>query len=118
MESVTQHPVDADREPQFLLDWESAQELEKTRYARIASVVLHVALVIALLSLPKSVTEPVTQAIARQITPLMAPFKDLTQTAPNRGKVSKEFDVAPEAPRPQVHIPSAPPPGRKLVLPL
>jgi TonB family protein len=118
MESVTQHPVDVDPEPHFLTDWESAQDLDKTRFARIASIVLHVALIITLLSLPKSVTEPVTKAIARQLTPLIAPLTELTQTAPNVGKVNKEFSVESEAPRPRVHIPAAPPPGRKLALPV
>src|ERR1051325_6017438 len=113
MKSVTQHRVDVDPEPHFLTDWESAQDLQKTRFARIASIVLHVALIVTLLSLPKSVTEPVTRAIARQITPLIAPFTEVTQTAPNRGKVNKEFSVESQTPRPQVHIPSAPPPGKR-----
>jgi TonB family protein len=117
METVTPHTADADPEPHFLTDWESAQDLNKTRNARIISVLLHVALIVTLLSLPKSVTAPVTNAIARQITPLIAPFAELTQTAPNRGKVNKEFNVESVAPRPRVHIPSLPPPGRKLALP-
>ena len=118
MESVTQHPVDVEPEPHFLTDWESAQDLQKTRFAGITSIVLHVGLIVTLLSLPKSVTEPVTKAISRQITPLIAPLTELTQTAPNIGKVNKEFSVESQPPRPRVHIPSVPPPGRKMALPV
>jgi TonB family protein len=126
METVTSHPVAMEPELHFLTDWESLQDRDKTRNARIASVLLHVGLVITLVSLPKSVTAPVTNAIARQITPLIAPFTELTQTAPNRGKVNKEFNVESQAPRPSLHVPAAPPPSpvtspaspiRKMALP-
>ena len=50
----------------FLTDWESVQDRTKTRKAGVVSVLLHVGLIVLLLSLPKSVTAPVTEAIARQ----------------------------------------------------
>jgi TonB family protein len=55
-------------------------------------------------------------AVARQITPLIAPFTDLTQTAPNRGKVNKQFNVESVQPRPRLQVPRTAP-TRKLALP-
>jgi TonB family protein len=111
MESVTEHPGEVDAGLHFLTDWESVQDRSKTRKAGVVSIILHVGLIVGLLSLPKSVTAPVTEAISRHITPLIAPLTDLTQTAPNRGKVNKEFNVESAAPRPKVHIQATPPPA-------
>jgi TonB family protein len=111
MESVTEHPVRVDVDLHFLTDWESVQDRTKTRKAGVVSVVLHVGLIVLLLSLPKSVTAPVTEAISRKITPLIAPLTELTQTAPNRGKVNKEFNVEATPARPKVQIRAMPPPA-------
>lgn len=111
METVSQRPVEVDADLHFLTDWESIQDRTKTRKAGVVSVLLHVAAIVTILSLPPSVTAPVRDAIARQITPLMAPLTDLTQTAPNRGKVNKEFNVESTPARPRVHIPASPPPS-------
>src|SRR4051794_34273069 len=111
MESVTEHPVRVDADLHFLTDWESVQDRTKTRNAAVVSVALHVGLIVLLLSLPKSVTAPLTNAIARQITPLIAPLTELTQTAPNRGKVNKEFNVESTPARPKVQVRATPPPA-------
>ena len=111
MESVTEHPVEVEAGLHFLTDWESVQDRAKTRNAGIISIALHVGLIVGLLSLPKSVTAPVTEAISRHVTPLIAPLTDLTQTAPNRAKVNKEFNVESSAPRPKLHARATPPPS-------
>jgi TonB family protein len=111
MESVTEHSVEVDAEPHFLTDWQSLQDRAKTRNAGIISIALHVGLIAGLLSLPKSVTAPVVEAVREHITPLIAPLTDLTQIAPNQGKVNKEFNVESTAPRPRLHVPATPPPS-------
>jgi TonB family protein len=115
MKSVTEEPVEVDG-LHFLTDWESVQDRAKTRNAGIVSIALHVGLIVGLLSLPKSVTAPVTEAINRHITPLIAPLTDLTQTSPNRGKVNKEFNVESSAPRPKMHV-TPTPPARPVTVP-
>jgi TonB family protein len=111
MESLTEHPVEVDTGLHFLTDWESVQDRSKTRKAGVVSVVLHVGMIVGLLSLPKSVTAPVTEAIRRQVTPLIAPLTELTQREPNRSKVNKEFNVEASTPRPGLHAPVTPPPA-------
>jgi len=112
METVTERPVEVpvevDDDLHFLTDWEVLQDRQRTRTARIASVLVHVALILTLLFLPNSVTAPVREAVVRRITPLIEPLTDLTQNQPNRGKINKEFNVESQAPRPRVHIPAMP----------
>jgi TonB family protein len=43
------------------------------------------------------------------VTPLIAPPREITQTAPNRGKISKEFDIDSLLPRPPLHLPPGAP---------
>ena len=111
MESVTVPLVKVDADLHFLTDWESVQDRTKTRRAGVISVLLHVGLIVLLFSLPKSVTAPVTDAITRRLTPLIAPLTELTQTAPNRAKVNKEFNVESAPAQPRVRIRAAPPPA-------
>jgi protein TonB len=111
METVTEHPVRVDDDLHFLTDWEVLQDRTRTRGARIISVFVHIGLIVLLLTLPNSVTAPVKEAITRQITPLIEPLTELTQKAPNQGKVNKEFNVESSQARPSVHIPAAPPPA-------
>jgi TonB family protein len=53
-----------------------------------------------------------TQPITR-VTPLYIP-PDLTQTAPNKGKLSKELSVEAIAPRPVLKAPAPPPPPKQI----
>jgi TonB family protein len=114
-EAVTERPAGMEDDLHFLTDWEVLQDHTRTRRARIASVLVHVGLVVLLFSLPNSVTAPVKEAITRQITPLIEPLTSLTQTAPNRNKVNQEFNVESAPARPRVHIPATPPPAPRTV---
>lgn len=59
-----------------------------------ASVALHGALVVLLASLPQGVVSGGhSEAGLRMLTPLIAPPPELTQTAPQRGRVGKEFSL-------------------------
>jgi TonB family protein len=126
METVIEHPVEMDDDLHFLTDWEVLEDRTRTRNARLASVAIHIGVVVTWLLLPKSVTAPIQEAVVRQITPLIAPLTDLTQPTPNKGKIQKEFNVESQMPRPRVQVPASPPPApihapagpiRKLELP-
>jgi len=74
-----------------------------------ASVGLHAALVVALASLPKgAIGTGRTAAGLRMLAPLIAPPPELTQTAPQRGPIGKEFTVESLMARPRLHFPAGP----------
>ena len=64
-------------------------------------------------SLYQSAPRPASAAMHRVITPLIDPLTELTQKAPNTGKVNKEFNAAEIEPRPRVRIPAPCPPPPK-----
>jgi len=103
-------------EPRLLLEWPS----ESRRVpAWTLSLALHVAAVIGLMWVPRSILEPPERIIQSHLTtPLIAPPSGLTQTAANRGKVGHQFTLeslmahmAVAAPRtpPRVPPPQEPP---------
>jgi hypothetical protein len=94
----------ADSGPNFLLDWHESGNSRRYWRAGIGSLVVHAgifAMVLTLASLsgplPRQATEIVPD-FGRAVT-LVAP-RDLTQKAPNRGKVAKEVNVEDLKPRP------------------
>jgi TonB family protein len=103
METVVQPPAGA--EIHILTDWGDAADRPRKRRAAVLSVVAHVAVVVTLFSLPKGLFEPVLHTAAVQITPLIEPLTELTQNAPTKGKVNKEFDATEMHPRPRLQIP-------------
>jgi TonB family protein len=68
-------------------------------------VVVHVAVVVTLFSLPKGFFVPPPRTAQVQITPLIEPLTELTQNAPTKGKINKEFDATELHPRPRIQIP-------------
>jgi TonB family protein len=92
---------------------------EATR-AAAGSVFVHLVIALVLLTLPASRSAPDVRPIPdfRRATPLIAPPPQLTQTAPNRGPVSKEFDLEGLLARQGVRTPvpprRSPPPGFRL----
>ena len=99
-------------EPRFLLDW--AEPERETRIFRAGglSILLHIAALCFLFLAPWARWTPKGEpqvAEFRRVTPLVAPPPELTQTAPNRGKISKEFNVESLLPRPPLYTPSTPP---------
>ena len=120
METVANQPIDV--ELHLLTDWSDPGAGARRRKAAIVTIVVHVAVVIILFTLPESVIEGPRKAIERTITPLIEPPTELTQKAPNRSKVTAEFEVRSSPERPRVEMPEAPPAAphekpRPLVMP-
>ena len=100
--------------PNFLLDWHASDDSRRYWRAGIGTLVVHAgifALVIALASLTGPAPKQGTQIVPdfRQAVHLFLP-SDLTQKAPNKGKVAKEVNVEDLKPRPptQERLPPAP----------
>ena len=107
METVANQPIDA--ELHLLTDWSDPGAGARRRNAAIATITIHVAVVVILFTLPESVLEGPRQAIERTFTPLVEPPTELTQKDPNRSKVTAEFEVRSSPQRPRVEMPQAPP---------
>jgi TonB family protein len=104
----------ADSGPNFLLDWHESEDARRHWYAGMGSLVAHVAivaLVFVLGSLSGPAQRPATEIIPdlHQAVHLTLPA-DLTQKAPNKGKVAKEINVEDLKPRPpsEERLPPAP----------
>jgi TonB family protein len=104
----------ADSGPNLLLDWHESADSRRYWRAAIGSLIVHagiLALVGFLASLrvpaPRNATEIIPDF--RQAVHLILP-QDLTQKAPNKGKVAKEVDVEDLKPRPasEERLPPAP----------
>lgn len=106
METLVHSPVEDPPELNLLTDWE--QDRGRVRRAGTLSVLAHVAAVVALILMPRSVIAPLRRAAA-QITPLIEPPTELTQKPPNKGPVAKEVTVEALQPRPHIQIPPSPP---------
>jgi TonB family protein len=107
METVAQPPADA--ELHLLTRWSDPDSSRRTRKAAVLSVAAHAAAVIALTLMPPQVLQPARPREVRRITPLVEPLTELTQKAPNTGKVAKEFNAAEIEPRPRIQIPAGAP---------
>jgi TonB family protein len=96
-------------------EWRSREASVRAGWARLASVGLHL-LVISLLAFTPMGRGP-AHDVARTLVGLREPFRlvapppDLTQTAPNQGRVGKEFDLESLLPRPRIFAPPSLPPG-------
>ncbi len=108
METVGPPPVD--EELNLLTDWGDPNARARMPKAAIGSVLFHIAAIVILINLPSgSYQEPKTEEKPHIVTPLVIPA-ELTQKAPNKGKITKEFDAREEAPRQALNHPPAPPP--------
>ena len=102
--------VNTEPELHLLLERDRAYDWRRWRVAGIVSLAAHAVLIVVLLLMPESVTNLrvyETQPV-RRITPLYIPT-ELTQKAPNKGKLSKELTVEAVAPRPVLKAPTPPP---------
>src|ERR1700722_3797777 len=104
----------ADSGPNFLLDWHESGDSHRYWRAAIGTLVVHagiVSLVFLLASLSGPALREGTEIVPdfRQAVHLILP-QDLTQKAPNKGKVAKEVNVEDLKPRPasQERLPPAP----------
>lgn len=107
METVVQPPADA--ELQLLTHWGDPIERLRARQAAVLSVLAHLALIVVLVLLPPVLVERPEPEPERHVTPIFLPLTELTQKAPNKGKVSKEFNAAELEPRPRVPRPPGAP---------
>ena len=104
----------ADSGPNFLLDWHESSNTQRYWQAAIGTLIVHagiVALVFLLASLSGPALRNGTEIVPdfKQAVHLILP-QDLTQKAPNKGKVAKEVNVEDLKPRPasQERLPPAP----------
>lgn len=112
METVVQPPADA--ELQLLTQWGDPFERTRSRKAAALSVGAHIALIAILALMPPVLVPKPEEEPERHVTPIFLPLTPLTQKAPNKGKVTKEFNAAELEPRPRLPKPpgapaSAPP---------
>jgi TonB family protein len=94
----------------LLLERDRRDDWRRWRSAAIVSACVHVVLLAGLLLMPSSLIEEKvyeSRPIAR-ITPLYIPT-DLTQTAPNKTKLSKELTIAAIPERARLKAPTPPP---------
>jgi TonB family protein len=105
----------ADSGPRVLLQWSESTDSRRYLRAGIGSLLVHAVLfVLALVFASLDTHRPLyTNQILADLghaTPLVDPPPQLTQKAPNRGKVAKEVDVEDLLPRPasQQRLPPAP----------
>ena len=107
METVAQPPADA--ELQLLTQWGDPTAAARSRKAGVLSVLIHVAVITLIVLLPDELPKAPEQETPHHITPLIEPLTPLTQKAPNKGKVSKEFNATEMHPRPRLMAPAGPP---------
>ncbi|MCX6623614.1 MAG: hypothetical protein NTY38_21620, partial [Acidobacteria bacterium] len=106
------------QQPEFLMQWAESRDRGRVFRAGVISLALHVVGAIILLTTPLGqVVIPRTRTAFLRPIPLVAPPKEITQTAPNKGHISKEFDVASLMPRPAVPSAPASPPRMQTPLP-
>jgi len=105
MEAVEQ-PETAE-ELRLLLNWTTDADQARTRRAGVYSIAAHAVAIVILLLMPRQVFQ--TAPPTHHVTPLIAPPTELTQTAPNRGKISKEFNVEALRPKRRIQVPPSPP---------
>jgi TonB family protein len=109
METVAQPPADA--EIRLLTDWSEPGATPRRRIALGGTLLFHVVLIGGLtLAPPGFLTPPPRVAEIFHITSLVEPrLTDLTQKAPNKGRVTKEFEAPDLTPRARVQIPAGTP---------
>ena len=105
MEAVEQ--PQAAEELRLLLNWDMGADRRRSRRAGTVSILAHILVIGALIAVPRQVFQEKEEP--RRVTPLIEPPTELTQTAPNRGKISKEINVESLRPRPHVQVPPSPP---------
>lgn len=93
--------------PPLLFQYEKPRDRASILRAGVGSIGLHVLVLAALTLLPagSALHHLPARELAQRITPLIAPPSELTQTAQNRGRISKELDLQGLLPRPRITVP-------------
>lgn len=110
METVASPPASGGEDLRLLTEWVGAEERSRSRRAALISVGLHALALVALAAMPEEFLAPPPRAEAepRQVARLVAPLTEPTQTEPNRGPLSKEFNAEALMARPRIQVPPAP----------
>jgi TonB family protein len=119
METLT--PADAastSTEPELHLWFEEdnvPRDWSLWRKAAVLSAAFHVVLILALLIIPDTPANPLPEPnrIVHRVTPLYIP-PELTQKAPNKGKLDKDLRLESIAPHPTVKIPAPAAPAKRV----
>ncbi|MCE5306450.1 MAG: TonB family protein [Acidobacteriales bacterium] len=93
--------------PRLLFQYEKPRDRSSILRAGVGSIGLHVLVLAGLTLLPagSALHHLPARELAQRITPLIAPPSELTQTAKNRGPISKELDLPGLLPRPCITLP-------------
>jgi TonB family protein len=104
---------ETEREIHLLLARDYTDDWRRWRLAGIWSTAFHVVLFIVLWLIPESPVTPLRpeRLFVVHVTPLYTPT-ELTQKAPNKGKINKELTAEAIAPRPKVVAPAPAPSAR------
>jgi TonB family protein len=109
METVVQ-PL-AEAELHLLTDWSEPDRGRRQRVAAIGSILANIGLILFFIWLPAGTFHPLEPTPPeRHVTTLIDPPTPLTQKAPNKSKVTNEFNAAEVQPRQRVVVPPSPPP--------
>jgi TonB family protein len=96
MKSSVHEPLAGQREPRFLLELGTPETAGQWIRAGGGSIAVHVALILILIWVaglqPPNPAE-LAEVSQKRVTPLVAPPFQLTQKAPNKGPLSKEFNL-------------------------
>ncbi len=115
MKGQVQSAAVLEEELDLFPQWRSHEAARRAWWSRLASLCLHLLVIglIAFTPLGRGPMHDVQRVFGQFKEPvtLVAPPPELTQTAPNRGKVGKEFNLESLVPRPRVFAPPAVPPG-------
>jgi TonB family protein len=97
-------------ELELVKHWQVPGEERRVLSAGVLSILAHVVFFLVLISLPKEAfVKPPSPRPHQVFTPLVAPPKELTQTAPNKGTVGHEFNLENLMPRPAIQPRVSPP---------
>jgi len=110
-------PAPADLELHLLTEWvESGDGSRRRRSGALTSLgggavslLLFAGVAGALAWAPAGVLNPLGPAAKQLVMPLIEPLTELTQKAPNKGKLNKEFTTPEIEPRARIQIPAGPP---------
>jgi len=103
-------PPSDDLELHLLTEWDIFPDAGRGRRAAVLSVAAHLVLIGGLWIVPAdTVEEPPRRAQLARVTPLIEPPPELTQTAPNTKKITKEFKLPDIEPQPKIQVPKGAP---------
>jgi TonB family protein len=84
----------ADAALNLLFPWPEEERWSRWHRSFVASFAIHIALFFATIQLKSIIPTTPEETVVRRVTPLYLPPDLLTQRAPNKGELSKSFDLA------------------------